>query len=239
MMNTSPSALTFNPFGKLSVTLQDEPPASPPSRQPIPRPLDTSPPLPGDFAGECRQFLDAMDAVGVKPFALRGRRYGKSRQPPAPSFPDEISEVLAQLEQLVGTGEGFHVSRTPEYIEGTGACVPISYAWRLHRGDFSIQSHIDLHGLNLKEARAAFDAFLKEAVSTGKRAVLVIHGRGLSSPAEPVLKNGVRSWLTSRAWQKWVLAFASAQPFDGGAGATYILLRESPLAGKLPKASSR
>jgi len=180
-----------------------------------------------------------MDAEGVKPLSSRGRRYGKSGKPPAPSFPDEISDVLAQLEQLVEGGEGFHVSRTPEYIEGTGASVPISYAWRLHRGDFSIQSHIDLHGLNLKEARAAFDAFLRESVSTGKRAVLVIHGRGLSSPAEPVLKNGVRSWLTSRAWQKWVLAFASAQPFDGGAGATYILLRESPRVGKLPKASSR
>jgi len=60
--------------------------------------------------------------------------------------------------------------------------------------------------------------------------VMIIHGRGLSSPSEPVLKTRVFQWLQSGPWRKWVMAFASARWCDGGAGATYVLLRKRPLA---------
>jgi len=70
--------------------------------------------------------------------------------------------------------------------------------------------------------------FLKEALSSGKRAVLIVHGRGLSSPEEPVLKTKVKEWLTSGRWRKWVMAFTSARACDGATGATYVLLRQRP-----------
>jgi len=70
---------------------------------------------------------------------------------------------------------------------------------------------------------------------SGKRAVLIVHGRGLSSPGEPVLKNKVREWLTRTAWRKWVIAFTSAQSYDGGTGATYVLLRHRPISNKSAK----
>jgi DNA-nicking Smr family endonuclease len=70
---------------------------------------------------------------------------------------------------------------------------------------------------------------------SGKRAVLVIHGRGLSSPAKPVLKSNVYRWLTTTPWHKWVIAFTSARLCDGGAGACYILLRRKPLTKKYRK----
>ncbi|MGD8263702.1 MAG: Smr/MutS family protein, partial [Desulfobacterales bacterium] len=106
---------------------------------------------------------------------------------------------------------------------------------RLHRGEFSIQAHIDLHGFSVKEARYALDKFLTDSISAGKRAVLVIHGRGLSSPARPILKTNVYRWLTSSPWHKWVIAFTSARLCDGGAGATYVLLRQRPLPKRFRK----
>ena len=142
------------------------------------------------------------------------------------------AEALACLEDLVQSGEGFAVSDTPEYMEGIGYGVNWEVAKRLHHGDFSIQGHLDLHGLIATDAKGAFEQFLKEALLSGKRAVLIIHGRGLSSRDEPVLKNKVKEWLTSGPWRKWVLAFTSARSCDGGAGATYVLLRRRPATKK-------
>lgn len=142
----------------------------------------------------------------------------------------EDAEVLAELTNLVKYGTGFNVSDTPEYIEGTGYHVHTEFARRLHRGDFSIQAHVDLHGLTVNDAKEAFEKFLKWTVTNDKRAVLIIHGRGLSSRSEPVLKKKVEEWLTRGPWRKWIVAYSSARRCDGGAGATYVLLRKRPLS---------
>jgi DNA-nicking Smr family endonuclease len=145
------------------------------------------------------------------------------------------SEILRQLEELVRTGKGFVVADTAEYIEGTGYQVNRTVAERLHRGEFSIQGHIDLHGLSVENAGEVFEDFFKRSIADGKRMVLVIHGRGLSSPAEPILKTNVFKWLTTGRWRKWVMAFASARLCDGGAGATYVLLRKRPATKRFKK----
>jgi DNA-nicking Smr family endonuclease len=152
---------------------------------------------------------------------------------------DPDVETLQQLNNLVDSGEGFVVADTPEYIEGTGYHIHPEIAKRLHRGDFSIQSHIDLHGLGAEDARVAFENFLKDAVTTGKRAVLVVHGRGLSSANQPVLKTKVIEWLTQGPWRKWVIAYSSARSCDGGAGATYVLLRRRPMTKRHRKCSKK
>ena len=136
-------------------------------------------------------------------------------------------------------GIGFNIFDTPEYIEGTGYNVHPEIARRLHRGDFSIQAHVDLHGLTADDAKEVFEKFAKWAVMTGKRGVLIIHGRGLSSPSEPVLKKKVVEWLTRGLWRKWVIAYASARSCDGGAGATYVLLRQRPVSKRLKTRSKR
>jgi DNA-nicking Smr family endonuclease len=148
---------------------------------------------------------------------------------------DPPDETVAQLKKLIKYGTGFDVSLTPEYLEGIANGVNPEVARRLHRGDFSIQSHIDLHGLRVHEAHEAFDEFLNKSILKGKRAVLIIHGRGLSSPAKPILKAKVHLWLTTSPWHKWVIAFTSARACDGGAGATYVLLRQKPLAKRFRK----
>jgi DNA-nicking Smr family endonuclease len=40
----------------------------------------------------------------------------------------------------------------------------------------------------------------------------------------------VEEWLTRGPWRKWVVAYSSARIYDGGAGATYVLLRERPVS---------
>jgi DNA-nicking Smr family endonuclease len=144
-----------------------------------------------------------------------------------------------QLKELISSGTGFIVSLTPEYVEGMAHNVSPEVARRLHEGYFSIQAHIDLHGFGVNSAHQAVDEFLNKSIAEGKRAVLIIHGRGLSSPYEPVLKTKVYQWLTAAPWHKWVIAFTSARLCDGGTGATYILLRQQPLTKRFRKNNNR
>jgi len=157
------------------------------------------------------------------------------KEAPKEGGKQEDAEVLSRLTRLVKGGEGFRIEDTPEYIEGTSYDVPAEIAGRLHQGRYSIQAHLDLHGMNVQDAKTVFEKFLKWAVATGKRGVLIIHGRGLASPAEPVLKTRVVEWLTRGPWRKWIAAYASARLHDGGTGATYVLLWGRPVTKKARK----
>jgi DNA-nicking Smr family endonuclease len=184
----------------------------------------------GILRADCEQKLFQIAMSDVKPVCWkRPICCPEKHYMPLSSVKDTDSEALSELIDLVDYGRGFIVSDTPEYIEGRGYGVGPEVPRRLHRGDFSIQDHIDLHGLNAREAEIILTQFIRESVESGKRAVLIIHGRGLSSPVQPVLKNRICRWLTSGPWRKWVMAFTSARPCDGGTGATYVLLREKPL----------
>ncbi|MCW7538722.1 Smr/MutS family protein [Aquabacterium sp. A7-Y] len=102
---------------------------------------------------------------------------------------------------------------------------------RLRRGDWVIQSQIDLHGLRRDEAREQLAGFLREAVRDGLRCVRVIHGKGNGSPGrEPVLKAKVRSWLVQK---NEVIAYVQARASEGGNGALVVLLKPSS---ELPRA---
>ena len=144
---------------------------------------------------------------------------------------DPDAEALMRLERLVRTGSGFVLAQTAEYVEGVYGDVPPEVLRRLHGGFFSVQGHVDLHGMDLITARDAFDRFMHRAITLSMRNVLVVHGRGRSSPGPPVLKRNLVGWLTRGIWKRWIIAFTSARPCDGGTGATYVLLRSSPRKG--------
>ncbi len=179
-------------------------------------------------------FREAMEGVTPMP---RPNFVERGLPPPLPEKPEAPAETepLLKLKDLVQHGMGFEVADTPEYIEGTLYRVPPDVARRLHQGDFSIQAYINLHRFKVAEAKEAFERFVKWAVTTGKTGVLIVHGRGLSSPLEPVLKQKVVEWLTRGPWRKWVVAYATARSCDGGAGATYVLLRRRPVSKRLKK----
>jgi DNA-nicking Smr family endonuclease len=205
-------------------------PAAPPP--PLPPPLSPVRTASDDevfaeaMSGVVRMGLEKVDAEGPEP-----------RTPPAEALLEETE--VRHLRRLVDEGSGFLVCDTPEYMEGVGYRAPPGITERLHRGDFAVQAHMDLHGLTAEAAETVFDAFMKESIRTGKGAVLIIHGRGLSSPGDPVLKTKVSQWLGSGQWRKWVVAFTSARLCDGGAGATYVLLRRRPLTKRHRRRSRR
>jgi DNA-nicking Smr family endonuclease len=94
---------------------------------------------------------------------------------------------------------------------------------RLRRGHWSVQRHLDLHGMTREIARDALSQFIRHAERDGLRCVRVIHGKGNGSPGrEPVLKGKVRAWLVQKSE---VIAFAQASASDGGHGAVLVLLR--------------
>lgn len=181
---------------------------------------------PGTPEEEACLFHEAMK--GVQPIV---RSQAAPQSPSHATQGERLSEdelVVRQLQRLVAAGKGFRVADTPEYIEGRDPCLPQEITRRLHAGAFSIQAHIDLHGLRVSEARQAVNQLLEHALRQGLRAVLIIHGRGLSSPGKPVLKSRLVRWLEHGSWRRWVLAYSSARLCDGGAGATYVLLRRRP-----------
>ena len=225
-MKSSKSSRSFKSFQDLEVLIKNK--SLPPRRDGVQenREIELSPEL------EEKMFKKAME--GVKPIP-EDRYVQRNVQIELPEITGnrEDAEALEKLSDLVRYGTGFTVSDTPEYIEGTGYNVPPSIAKRLHRGDFSIQAHVDLHGLRVDDAKETFEEFLDWAVTTGRRGVLIVHGRGLSSPSEPILKNKVKEWLTRGPWRKWLVAYCSARKCDGGAGATYVLLRQRPVSKRL------
>lgn len=95
---------------------------------------------------------------------------------------------------------------------------------KLRQGKLAIDNSIDLHGMTVDAARSYLLEFLGECASDGSRVILIVHGKGYSSPgAKPVIKPMVNRWLRELST---VLAFASAKPADGGTGAVYVLLRK-------------
>ncbi|MBI2379119.1 MAG: Smr/MutS family protein [Deltaproteobacteria bacterium] len=159
-------------------------------------------------------------------------RRGRAGAPPPPKaielpVVDEDAEVLAELASLVeGTGH-FDISDTDEFIEGCVEGLDRRVLRSLKRGDYSVGAHVDLHGMTREPAKAAVEKFLNESRRNGHRCVLVVHGRGHNSKDNiPVLKLLLKNWFERTRIGDLVLAFATARPHDGGAGAVYVLLRK-------------
>ncbi len=173
-------------------------------------------------------FSSAM--AGVEP--MTGR---KEFTPPAPSIPtgpspveQEEQEVMDELRKLVDGQSRFSIHETDEAISGLAEGVDPQLLDRLKAGEFSIQDHLDLHGLSRQEARPRVEAFLSRALGHGMRCVLIIHGRGhRSKDKKPVLKPALKNWFLRSGLRKSILAFCTARVCDGGAGAIYVLLKKS------------
>ena len=95
---------------------------------------------------------------------------------------------------------------------------------KLRLGKYEPQSRLDLHRMTVREARSQVDRFLSDGHRAGLRTVLITHGKGVHSPTPGRLKSYTLHWLDE---SDLVLAWHSARPQHGGAGATYVLLRKS------------
>lgn len=95
---------------------------------------------------------------------------------------------------------------------------------QLQKGYWPIEARLDLHGYTGEQSRLALQQFIVNARQQQLRCILVIHGKGLSSPhGQAVLPLLTRNWLTQLPS---VLAYTSAPQKLGGHGATIILLSQ-------------
>lgn len=93
---------------------------------------------------------------------------------------------------------------------------------KIRQGLIRPESSLDLHGYRQQQAIDTLELFLGEAVQSGFRMVIIVHGQGFRSQTSAVLKPMLHRWLAA---QSVVLAWCPAQPRDGAAGATYVYLR--------------
>lgn len=95
---------------------------------------------------------------------------------------------------------------------------------KLRQGKYSVQSQLDLHRATVKEAQHQVLNYIQQSTIHNYRCVLITHGKGVQSKTPGRIKSYVNHWLQQIPE---VLAFHSAQPKDGGAGAVYVLLKKS------------
>jgi len=181
-----------------------------------------------DEIDENLMFNEAMSGV-IPVSADKGEKIapsGKTKKP-GHSLSDDDNEAITHLHNLVAGSIDMDFTFSDEYIDGSISGVSRNIMRKLKRGKLPIQAHIDLHGLTKTDAEAVVRRFLINSHQRGLRCVLIVHGRGLNSrDSIPVLKERLPVWLNRGPARKIVMAFSSAQPYDGGTGAIYVLLRK-------------
>ena len=171
---------------------------------------------------EEKLFEQAME--DVRPLAA-GNVSPPLRGPVEIRASDDEAEALKVLEEFCRSGR-VDVELSREYVEHSSDPVGRLYLEGLRNGRFAIQTHLDLHGVELERARDAVDTFIDASVRAGHSCVRIVHGRGLHSPEKHSrLKENVQRWLRTRRLGRYIIAYTSARLVDGGGGAVYVLLR--------------
>ena len=219
--------IVFSPFKDLKKILAEhalKAPALPPKQAPLANHRNGAgvSAAPKNVADETELMREAL--AGVRP--LNGSTRMPVERKTSRAIVSEDAEVVAQLSDLVSGQAPFDITETDEYVEGMRVGLDPRLLSQLRKGEFAMQTHIDLHGMTQPGAHQALTDFVLEAVRKGLRSVLVVHGRGLRSPGgRPVLKHAAANWLSHGTIGGHVLAFVTARAHDGGAGAMYVLLR--------------
>ncbi|UTW44108.1 DNA endonuclease SmrA [bacterium SCSIO 12696] len=94
----------------------------------------------------------------------------------------------------------------------------------LRLGKYALEARLDLHHHSVEQARRALFEFVRDCMESDLRSVIITHGKGELRSKPALLKSCVNHWLRQL---DAVMAFHSAQPYHGGAGATYAMLRKS------------
>ena len=205
---------SLNRNSKLQARLQAR--HTKPKASPAPAPHKSTSP-----DGDVDLFLEAMREV--KPMLKGGRDVARSASPP----PLPLSRTPSFKELLQDNIE-FEMEHSHEYITGQLKGLDAKIFRKLQSGQYSVQGHLDLHGLNATQANIAVLDFVRRSYLEGKRCILLIPGRGRNSPlGQGIIRQEISTWLTQAPLKRIILAFCTAQPKHGGSGAIYLLLRQT------------
>lgn len=162
---------------------------------------------------ELALFREAMG--DVEPMAQdRAAPYQARRRPEPLNLPTGDGEDGDELADLA--------IETGDFLEFMRPGIQHRVFADLQRGMIPPDDSLDLHGMRVQEARRAFARFIGQSLQQQRRCVRIIHGKGRNSEGQqPVLKQKTNQWLRQ---MDAVLAFSTAPRWDGGTGATYVLL---------------
>ena len=153
----------------------------------------------------------------------------RPRRPPHLKFPTPVSTNEHERAEFVRA-----VAETPEELLGAvrdlpqavSSPSPTTLLRELQSGKRRVREDcsISLRQKRQDEARHLLKNFLQARRLRGDRFVVVIHGKGYSSPGgQPVLARRVPEWLA--AWKpELAAAWGEARREDGGSGALYVVL---------------
>ena len=165
-----------------------------------------------DRSGRHRATTDGADfrqaMQGVRPIERARRRSFRRREAPDSGAPLPRFHVERQESRFYGLKEG-----SPETLLEA-----------LCSGALKPANRLDLHGMSEAAARERVFRFVKQSRASGLTSIALIHGRGLRSPAGPVLKEALPGWLTQLPLAHEIAAFGSAPVGQGGDGVTLVVL---------------
>ncbi|MDH3403917.1 MAG: Smr/MutS family protein [Acidobacteriota bacterium] len=171
---------------------------------------------------ERKAFERAMQ--GVDPIAAGKRLAPRGRRRRGPASERPASEPPVTERPATGGGR-LEVTSWGDHHQGAVPGVPDAELRRLERGDYPPELTLDLHGVAEAAARGMVRDLLGRALRIGARCVAIVHGRGLRSPAGPVLKRALPAWLAAPPHGRHVLAFTTLGKHGASGGATLVLLR--------------
>lgn len=165
-------------------------------------------------------FRQAMQ--GAQPLADDNRVHARIN-PAKPRLQKRPSDALQMHDQLL-----------EQEAQSAGMTLDIDYRRpgiqdrllrKLRTGKIPREDELDLHGLNVDQARKQLACFLTRCQQHQLRCVRIIHGKGLRSGERgAVLKQQVARWLQNH---EMVLAACEARREEGGSGATILWLRKT------------
>jgi len=176
----------------------------------------------GNSAEQAEENLFLHATADVEPLTKGGRDVARAAAPvevtppPPPTFARLLEENIE-----------FEMDYSHEFITAQVKGLDAKIFRKLKTGEYSVEGHLDLHGMNADQAKLAVNDFMRRSYMEGKRCVLIIPGRGRNSPlGQGVLRQELTMWLTQAPLKRVVLAFTTALPKHGGSGAVYLLLRQ-------------
>jgi len=172
-----------------------------------------------------KAFEEAMR--GVVP--LQGRTSRVAPRPTRPTAPPPASSKpgLSSVASPRALPVTFQVEAVGEVVKGWSSDLDRRLLRELARGDKNPEASLDLHGKTVPRAEHAIANFVSNSITAGRRCVAIVHGRGLHSEGRAVLKEATIRLLSEGSVAAQILAFCSAPPSMGGAGAMLLLLRRN------------
>jgi DNA-nicking Smr family endonuclease len=165
-------------------------------------------------------------AQSVRPIKSKRRPAApKDETPSAPPSKTKAAKPVAPVAAPAPKPKPGAPAKPHELTHGLSHGIDRRQAERFRKGKLPIEGKIDLHGRTQRDAHDDLLAFLKRAHGAGKRCVLVVTGKGMTTAKIGILRQAVPRWLNEPAFRPLVLAFDYAEPQHGGEGALYVLLK--------------